>query len=148
MPSSAWPNYDLFPSVNVPYDDWSVQTFPYWARFAPGLKEDFWGPEGDYDGDGIGNLMEAYFDMNPLQPSADPFRYLLENGKFVVRWSVPIFGSSHGVQIRSEFKTDLGLPTWFSGPAVAAGPIFGTYQTQATLSARPRMFQRFQAFAP
>jgi CubicO group peptidase (beta-lactamase class C family) len=146
--SSAWPDYDLFSSLNVDYDDWSVQTFPYWVRFAPGLKEDFWGPEADYDGDGIKNLMEAYFDMNPLQPNTDPFHEFVQSGKFIVRWSVPIFGSSHGVQLRSEYKIDLGSPSWTAGPAVVAGPTFGSYETQATLSARPRIFQRFYAIAP
>jgi CubicO group peptidase (beta-lactamase class C family) len=52
---TAWPGFDLFPSVNVAYDDWTVQTFPYWARFEPGLREDFWGPEADWDGDRIHN---------------------------------------------------------------------------------------------
>jgi CubicO group peptidase (beta-lactamase class C family) len=148
IPSTAWPDYDLFSSVNVDYDDWSVQTFPYWARFAPGLKEDFWGPEADYDGDGIKNLMEAYFDMNPLQPDNDPFHYSLGRGVFIVGWNLPIFGSTHGVQLGSEYKTDLGAASWSVGPSIVNGPTFGSYQTEALLSARPRIFQRFKAFAP
>ena len=115
VPASAWPDFDLFPSVNVAYDDWTVQTFPYWARFEPGLKEDFWGPEADWDGDGIQNLFEAYFNMDPLTFNLNglPFTLLKDQNDFVVRWRRSLLSSTHGVQVASEYKSDLSASAWF-----------------------------------
>jgi hypothetical protein len=41
VPLSAWPDYDLFNSVNVAYDSWAASTFPDYLLAQLGLKADF-----------------------------------------------------------------------------------------------------------
>lgn len=148
IPASAWPDYDLFSSVNPDYDTWAVQNLPYYARFQPGLKEDFWGPEADYDGDGMPNLMEAYFSTDPTVADVSRFNSLVEDGDFVVRWTLPIFASQNGVILSSEYKSNVDAASWNSGPTVQLGPWWGSYETRTPVDQRPRIFQRFKAIAP
>jgi CubicO group peptidase (beta-lactamase class C family) len=146
--TNAWPDYDLFDSVNPEYDAWAAQAFPSYLRAQPGLKQDFWGPEADADADGLKNLFEAYFDFNPLVANANPFQHLVDNGNFVVRWILPLFSSQHGVELASEFKANLNAAMWQAGPAVQLGPVAGALETRTPLAARPHQFQRFTATAP
>jgi CubicO group peptidase (beta-lactamase class C family) len=146
--SNAWPKYDLFDSVNPEYDAWAVGAFPSYLRSQPGLKQDFWGPEADADGDGLKNLFEAYFNFNPLVANTNPFQHLVDGGNFVVRWVLPLFSSQNGVELASEFKQNIDAATWQAGPTVQLGPVAGALETRTPVTARPRQFQRFKATAP
>lgn len=151
IPPSAWPDYDLFNSVNTDYDSWSATIFPGYLRAQLGMKADFWGPEADPDGDGIPNLMEAYFQLDPWSATVLPYSALVQNGDFVVRWSRGLFSSLNGVELNTRYKTDLGSPTWLAGPVVNSYlDRFGNviYETRMPLSVYKRVFQRFQATAP
>jgi len=149
--SSAWPDYDLFPSVNVAYDSWTASQFADYLRAQPGMKEDFWGPTADPDGDGIANLLEAYYQLDPLAPSVLPYKPSIESGDFVVRWTRSIFSSLNGVQLSSQYKTSLTSTTWLDGPAIqtiAGSNFLVNYETHMPVNAHPRVFERFRAIAP
>jgi CubicO group peptidase (beta-lactamase class C family) len=152
VPLNAWPSYDLFPSVNPDYDSWTVSQFPAWLIAQPGMAANFWGPNADLDGDGIQNLLEAYFELDPFNPDTLPYKASLEKGDLVVRWRRNIFSSTHGVQLQSVYRTDLQANTWLPGPPIQAvfGPILSIvdYETHLPVASSPRAFERFAATAP
>jgi hypothetical protein len=148
IPTNAWPDYDLFSAVNPEYDAWAASNLPSYLLSKPGLKEDFWGPEADPDGDGLKNMFEAYFNFNPMVASPNPFRCVKENGDFVTSWWLPLFSSQNGVQLSSEFKLNFEAAKWQPGPAVQSGSPFGTLETRVPVAAKSRMFQRIKAIAP
>jgi hypothetical protein len=152
VPLEAWPDYDLFPSVNLDYDAWTVAQFPDFLRAQLGMRPDFWGPTADPDGDAIPNLLEAYFQLDPFTPSQLPYKPTMETGDFVVRWSRSIFSSLNGVQLASLYKTNLASSVWLPGPAiqVSSGPSLSTkvYETHIPARGHAKVFERFQATAP
>jgi len=152
VPAQAWPDYDLFPSVNLDYDAWTVAQFPDFLRAQLGMRTDFWGPAAKPDGDEIANLLKAYFQFDPFTPSQLPYQPLLENGDFVVRWSRSIFSSFNGVQLQSQYQTYPGPTAWLDGPAIEmfSGRGLSTmiYETRIPLTAHPGVIERFQATAP
>lgn len=148
IPTNAWPDYDLFSAVSTEYDAWAASNLPSYLLSKPGMKEDFWGPEADPDGDGLKNLFEAYFNFNPMAASPNPFHYAKENGDFVTRWWLPLFSSQNGVQLSSEFKLNFESAKWQPGPVVQIGSPAGTLETRTPTAAKSRMFQRIKAIAP
>lgn len=152
VPASAWPSYDLFPSANLAYDAWAVAHFPSYLRAQLGLKESFWGPAADFEGDGIANLLEAYFNFDPTQASTLPYKPLVERGEFVVRWTRSILSPLNGVQLQSLISPSLQAPRWTPGPVIEAVPVGGlglyNYETRIPMSDQTKIFERFQATAP
>jgi hypothetical protein len=97
-------------------------------------------------------MLEAYFQYDPFSDNTLPYVALVENGDFVVRWTRGLFSSLNGVQLKAQYKIDLGSPTWLAGPPVQShlspNGLSVIYETRMPLSAHSRAFQRFQAIAP
>jgi hypothetical protein len=91
--------------------------------------------------------------MDPLTPNHNglPFKTLKDQNDFVVRWGHSLLSPTHGVQVSSEYKSNLGAATWNTGPAVISSSIgfgFINYETRTPIVNGGHRFQRFKAFAP
>ncbi|MDQ6632827.1 MAG: hypothetical protein M3Y82_13895, partial [Verrucomicrobiota bacterium] len=83
--ANAWPEFDLFPTVNEAYDSWRDGAFESAARAQVSLRE-FWSPEGDPDNDRLMNAEEALLGTDPISPDPFQFRLINTSTNFVVRW--------------------------------------------------------------
>ena len=156
IPGTAWPAYDLFPTANAAFDDWTAANFDVVTRSHPGLQADIWGPGADPDGDGFPNAVEAGFGLNPLEANSEPYKASRIGNDFVLRWrrSVPQF--THGVQLETQIAHALsfGVQIWLPGPSVqtASGVInpvgFTTLETRLPMGIYAKAFQRFRATTP
>jgi CubicO group peptidase (beta-lactamase class C family) len=152
IPTSGWPEYDLFPSYNLAFDGWLSAQFTADVVNEPGLKADFWGAAADPDGDNIPNAVEAYFSLDPLHLSVAPCKPYHVGTDLAVRWQRSILASTHGVQLGTQISPQLTNPLWSTGPDVQTANVrnpvgFITLETRLPAN-QPMMFQRFTASTP
>jgi hypothetical protein len=98
------------------FDTWKLEKFGSISLSNPGLEASVWGDLADPDGDGLKNLAEAYYGLNPLvADTPSPSTAVTENNLFTYRWQRA--ASYQGIQAIPYWSPD--LVTWYrsgSGP--------------------------------
>lgn len=151
---SDWPDYDLFSSVSTAFDAWTEGQFSVGVRNQPGLHEEFWGPQGDPDHDGISNAMEAYFNLSPFASNSLHFTPSISGNDFVVRWQEPLLAIHHGVQLVAKITADIQPTHWQNGPSIGTVthgiqfPGIVTRETRLPMNGKPKVFQAFDTITP
>ena len=106
--ANAWPAFDLFETYNPEYDAWAAAAFGTLVTTKMGAIE-AWAPEGDADGDGRSNALEAYLGSDPTMPDSSPwFTTYVTNDYLVLRWTKR--NGYRGVEAQPKWSAN--LQTW------------------------------------
>ena len=127
------------PSVNLAYNSWA----------SANLDETNWGENDDPDGDGIINLFEFAFAMDPLAPSQNGLPVVAMSEFGGVKYLEITFArradhETEGVTYTVETSATLGADDWVSGNAVQEvsseivdGITYVTYRRSAAINSNP-----------
>lgn len=106
---------------NLPrgYVEWATKNFPGSFPDPECQSHLLWRPDGDVDGDGVMNCVEAYFGTSPTNKAETPKILVSYDSKrqFVVNWTQP--QNTYGMIVQPEWSPDLDL--WFGSDESFAG---------------------------
>jgi len=96
--------------------------------------------DADPDGDGLSNLMEYAFGLDPLSNSAGqmPTGHI-EGGRFLIRFSEP--DGVSGIRYSAEWSATMEPGTWRPVPDTGSG---GEHLFAMPLSTSPHLFMRLK----
>jgi CubicO group peptidase (beta-lactamase class C family) len=118
--AATWPDIDLSGKYNTTYDNWATSAFGSAATARTSLAE-AWGPDGDPDGDGRPNVLEAYLGTSPTTADADApwLSSYVTSTNLVLHWLKK--NGSRGVNVIPEASSD--LVHWSpNGPSAIVSP--------------------------
>jgi hypothetical protein len=130
-------------TVQETLSSWRARFFPAAQLDNPALERSVWGAEADPDGDGIVNLLEYAFELNPLLPAVDG----LPKQSFVTVGGVEYLAitfrrnrQASDITFVPEAASD--LTTWETGMVLVGDPDAEGVTYRDLLPARP-LKQRF-----